>query len=82
MNYPTLSVEDTGKRIRTLRKERKLTVAEVTDFMGFEHPQAVYKWERGESIPSVDNLYALSKLLNTTIDDILVARPECIFFGL
>jgi len=42
------------------------------DCMGFESQQAVYKWQRGESLPSVDNFYALSRLFGTTMDDILV----------
>lgn len=44
--------------------------------MGFETDQAVYKWQRGESLPTVDNLYALSKLFGTTIDDILQGSKE------
>ena len=44
----------------------------IVSFMGFESQQAVYKWQRGESLPSVDNLYALSRLFGTTMDDILV----------
>lgn len=40
--------------------------------MGFETPQAVYKWLSGKSLPSLDNFVILSRLLNTSIEDILV----------
>ena len=38
--------------------------------------QAVSKWENGESLPTVDNLYALSRLLHTSVDDILIGEKE------
>lgn len=71
-NYPTIDMAATGSRIKTLRKKNHIKVDEIVSFMGFESQQAVYKWQRGESLPSVDNLYALSRLFGTTIDDILV----------
>ena len=40
--------------------------------MGFETPQVVYKWLSGKSLPSLDNFVILSRLLNTSIEDILV----------
>lgn len=75
-NYPTIDMAATGNRIRSLRKEHHMKVDDIVSFMGFESQQAVYKWQRGESLPSVDNLYALSRLFDTTIDDILVGCDE------
>lgn len=48
----------------------------MSRFMGFESEQAVYKWQRGDSLPTVDNLYALSRLFETTVDDILRGERE------
>ena len=76
MEYPTLDVKATGVRIRELRKERHLKVEEIARFMGFESEQAVYKWQRGDSLPTVDNLYALSRLFETSVDDILRGSRE------
>ena len=60
-----------------LRLKRGLTVRDVQAFFGFEEPQAVYKWQSGKSLPTVDNLYALSALLDVRMDEILVAaKPE------
>ena len=75
-SYPILSASRTGARIKELRKQRHLTVAEVARFMGFESEQAVYKWQRGDSLPTVDNLYALSILFETSVDDILRGTRE------
>ena len=67
----------TGANILRLRKERGLTVRDLQTYFGFEEPQAIYKWQRGQSLPSVDNLYALGALLEVPLDEILVqARPQ------
>lgn len=71
---PTIDMTLTGKNIKRLRRERGLTVSAITEYMGFSSPRAVYKWQNGESLPSVDNLFALSVLLGVTMDEIIVAR--------
>ena len=76
MNYPVLDAKATGERIKKLRKDRHLKVEDVARFMGFESEQAVYKWQRGDSLPTVDNLFALSRLFGTSIDDILIGTKE------
>lgn len=76
MEYPIIDLKATGQRIRQLRKENHLKVWEVADFLGSISEQAVYKWQRGESLPSVDNLYALSRLFGTSVDDILRGSRE------
>jgi transcriptional regulator with XRE-family HTH domain len=76
MEYPVLDTKATGARIKELRLEHHLKVEDVARFMGFESDQAVYKWQRGDSLPTVDNLYALSKLFETSVDDILRGREE------
>lgn len=76
MRYPVLDPKATGARIKELRKMHHLTVEEIARFMGFESDQAVYKWQRGDSLPTIDNLYALSRLFETTVDDILRGSRE------
>lgn len=76
MNFPVLDPRATGARIKELRKQKHLKVEDISRFMGFESVQAVYKWQRGESLPTVDNLYALSRLFETPVDDILRGNME------
>ncbi len=76
MNYPVLDPKATGARIRELRKQKHLTVEEISHFMGFESGQAIYKWQRGDSLPTVDNLFALSRLFETSVDEILRGKEE------
>ncbi len=64
----------TGAKIRALRKARGLKVTDISSYMGFESPQAVYKWQRGESLPELENFARLMKLFRiTNIDEILVS---------
>ena len=76
MNYPIVSLTATGDNIRRLRKERKVKTSELADYLGFSDVQAVYKWERGECLPTLENCFALSKYLHVQVEDILVCMDE------
>ncbi len=70
--YPIINLKKTGENFKRIRKEKGFTVSQICEAMGFENPQSVYKWQRGETIPSIDNFAALGKLLGIHIEDILV----------
>ena len=72
MNIPTIDLAQTGANIVNLRKAAGLTVADIQMGFGFNSPQAIYKWQNGTALPTVDNLIVLAALLNVRIDDILV----------
>ena len=74
--FPCIDMVATGKQIRALRRAQGLRVEDVSDYMGFTGPQAVYKWQRGECLPDVVNLLALSRLLKTPMENILRERQE------
>ncbi len=74
MEYPVVDMKKTGKRIRDLMKLNNVRTKDIVEFMGFESEQSVYKWLRGDSLPKVDNLFALARLLGTPMEDILVER--------
>lgn len=74
--FPVIDLEATGKNIERLRKERGLSVKDVQNFFGFENPQAIYKWQKGKSLPSVDNLFALRALLDVPMDEILIQHQQ------
>ena len=52
--------------------QRGMSVRELQLAMGFATPQAIYKWQQGLSLPTVDNLVILSAILHVPIDSILV----------
>lgn len=71
---PTINMTATGKNIHNMIKEKKMTIAYVQDVFGFNTPQAIYKWFRGDALPTIDNLVILANILETTVDGILVVN--------
>ena len=55
IQFPVIDPVATGANICRLRKDRGLTVRDLQHYFGFEEPQAIYKWQRGQSLPSVDS---------------------------
>ena len=78
MNPICLSIkqEETGKRIKQLLQDHGYKVKDIQGAMGFETPPVVYKWLSGKSLPSLANFVILSRLLNTSIEDILVSDGD------
>ena len=62
MERPHFDIVASGARMRAIRQERKISVKQVMEYMGFESTQAVYKWEAGKCFPQADNLIALAIL--------------------
>ena len=64
----------TGQNIIRLRQQKGLSVKELQDIFGFATPQAIYKWQHGTAIPTVDNLVVLSAVFGVPLDDLLVIK--------
>lgn len=77
--YVSIQQKETGNRIKRLLKQNGYTVRDIQGAMGFENPQAVYKWLSGKSLPSIDNFIILSRLLHTSIEDILVIDGDIVY---
>ena len=73
---PSIDLTATGIRIMQLRERTGLSVQDLQDIFGFTTPQAIYKWQRGATLPSLDNLVALAAVFGTTMDAIIVRRGE------
>ena len=70
--WPVIDMTATGMNIVRMRQNAGLTVKDLQDIFGFSTPQAIYKWQRGTAMPTVDNLVVLAAVFGVTIDDILV----------
>ena len=64
--YLQVLQKETGRQIKKLLVENGYTVKDVQNAMGFENPQAVYKWISGRSLPSLDNFVILSRSSSLT----------------
>ena len=71
---PTVDLAGTGDNILRLRKAAGLSVKDIQNVFGFNSPQAVYKWQNGTALPTVDNLIVLAALLHVRLDDIVVTK--------
>ena len=69
---PVINMVATGQNITRLRKQAGLSVANLQQIFGFTTPQAIYKWQRGTALPTVDNLVILAAVFNTNINNTLV----------
>ncbi len=70
--YPTVNQLKTGERIKQLRTDKGYSANDLADFLHLQSAQAIYNWQWGNTLPSVDNLMCLSKLFNVSIEEILV----------
>ena len=72
---PIINLPATGVNITRLRVNAGLTVKDLQGVFGFNTPQAIYKWQRGTALPTVDNLVVLAAVFGVKMEDILVFQP-------
>ena len=73
---PAIDMAKTGQNIVVLRKRAGLSVKDLQDAFGFATPQAIYKWQQGLALPTIDNLFVLAALLGVSIDDIIMTDMQ------
>ena len=73
-DIPVINTAKTGQNIDRLRIAAGFTVRDIQRVFGFATPQAIYKWQRGSALPTVDNLVVLAAVFGVRIDDILVFK--------
>lgn len=72
----SINMKETGESIVHLMNKAGITVCMLQRFFNFENPNAIYKWRRGKSLPTVDNLVALAFILHVRMDDINVLEGD------
>ena len=76
MNLPAIDMVATGRNIQVMRQQAGLSVKDLQDFFGFATPQAIYKWQHGAAMPTIDNLVALAMIFGVSMDDIIVVDAD------
>ena len=86
--YPVIDMYKTGENIKHLREERNISVSALQEYLGLASQQAIYNWQRGICLPTVDHLCALSHLFSVPMDDILILKcaeqnqsPNMLYFA-
>ena len=76
MRYPVIDLKATGANIKQLMKDKEIKPTQLSTYMGFNDVRSIYKWMSGNSLPSLDNMFALSRILETPVEDILIEDIE------
>ena len=71
MKIPVVNMRQTGQNIMTLRQQQGLSVRALQEMLGFATPQAIYHWQNGSCLPTIDNLVALSAIFSVPLERIL-----------
>lgn len=74
-DLPVIDTIATGRNIKKLRLDAGLTVGGLQELFGFSTPQAIYKWQRGEALPTLENMTILARLFRQPMERILVFVP-------
>lgn len=74
--YPVIDKVKTGKQLKQLIKNKGYTIKDIQQYLSLSCIQTIYRWFDGINIPSVDNLYALSALLQVPIDRLIIGNKE------
>ena len=76
MPIPIIDMVRTGQNIHRLRMLAGVSVKDLQEIFGFATPQAIYKWQHGTAMPTIDNLVVLAALFQVQVDDILVLNQD------
>ena len=76
ISLPAIDMAATGRNIAKMRQNAGLTVKDLQIFFGFATPQAIYKWQHGTAMPTLDNLVALAMIFGVTMDEIIVVDTD------
>lgn len=72
--FPQIDKEKTGINLRMICKQNNITVKDLQDNLLITSNQAIYDWFNGKTLPSIDNLLALSDYLNIDINHLLIRK--------
>lgn len=71
---PTIDMAETGRNIVKLRESAGMSVRDLQEIFGFATPNAIYKWQKGLAMPTVDNLIILAAIFGVSVDDIIAVN--------
>ena len=72
--YTSIDIVLTGRKIHSVLHEKGCSVRELQELLHLSCLQPVYRWMKGKTLPSVDNLYMMHRIFGIHMEDMLVAR--------
>ncbi len=74
--YPSIDMIRTGIHLKNLIVQKGYAVKDIQNMLNLSCPQPVYRWFKGQILPSVDHLFVLSKILGVHMEELLVPKDE------
>lgn len=71
---PSIDMVATGSNIKQIMKQKGISIVQMQKAFGFNTPQAIYKWFRGDAMPTIDNMVILAAIFDTTIDQLIIVN--------
>lgn len=72
INRPVINVAATVAEIKEYRIRAGYLVREIQNILSFSSPEAVYAYEKGKYLPTIDNMIILADVYGVTVDDFIV----------
>ena len=72
INRPVINVKASAKKIKECRIRAGFSVREIQSIFNFSSPAAIYAWEKGKYLPSIDNLIVIAELYGVSVDFLIV----------
>ena len=73
---PVIDMVRTGANMARIRADAGITVRELQNIFGFATPQAIYKWQQGRALPTLDNFVIFADVCHVRIDDVIVFQDD------
>ena len=67
-----INIRETGHHLKMLCEQNNVTAALIQNIFQFKSPQTIYRWFRGETLPSVEYLLILAELFNQPLEELLI----------
>lgn len=71
-----------GQKLKIIIKLAGYDVKYIQEYLNLSCPQPVYRWFKGQILPSVEKLCALSNLLGVHMEELLVLQGQSMNIGL
>lgn len=77
-SYLGIDLHETGKQIKKLMNQKGYSVKDIQYLLHLSCPQPIYRWMKGQMLPTVDHLYMMAKALHVHMEELLIPQEETI----
>ncbi|MBO4386844.1 MAG: helix-turn-helix transcriptional regulator [Treponema sp.] len=72
INKPIINIEATAAKIKEFRIRAGYSVREIQSIFNFSSPEAIYAWEKGKYLPTIDNMIVIANVYGVSVDEFIV----------